>query len=177
MSGTSEPILSTDRLLLRRWSLHDLDALHAIMGDPVTMRFWPAPFERDATRVWIARNLERYQEDGFGRWALIVRATGELAGDCGIIRSQVAGQLENDLGYIVHHPFQGYGYATEAAAACLSYATDTLRLTRVVANMPQDHHASARVAEKIGMRLERTFSNPRNRNLPTLLYVWETIHE
>ena len=164
-------VWTSERLLLRRWTLDDLDALHAILSDPTTMRFWPAPLDRNATGAWIERNLQRYREDGFGRWALLLRRSGELIGDCGLMRLPVDGRVENDLGYIVHHPFQGHGYATEVAAACLRYAIDTLQLTRVVANMPADHHASARVAEKIGMHLERSFRNPRNRDLPTLLYA------
>lgn len=176
MTATTGYVLHTDRLLLRRWTLDDLDALHVILSDPITMRFWPAPFDRAATRAWIERNLERYAEDGFGRWAMLLRDSGELIGDAGILRSTVAGQAEIDLGYIVHHPFQGHGYASEAAAACLRYALDTLQLPRVVANMPADHHASARVAQKLGLRFERSFNNQRNRDLPTLLYVYEGEH-
>jgi L-amino acid N-acyltransferase YncA len=46
-------------------------------------------------------------------------------------------------------------------------------LRRIVANMAASNVASARVAEKLGMRLEARFRNPRNRNLETLLYVSE----
>lgn len=78
--------------------------------------------------------------------------------------------MEHDLGYIVHHPHWSNGYATEAAEACKRYALETLGLRRLVANMPVEHTASARVAEKIGMTLEKTFDNPKNRGIETRLY-------
>lgn len=168
-----EAVITTPRLVLRRWAAADLDALHALLSDPVTMRFWPAPLTIEQARSWLDRALQSYADVGYGRWALHLRADNTLIGDCGIIPNMVNGALENDLGYIVHHPYWGVGYAPEAAAACLAYARDTLGLKRLVANMAVDNTPSARVAEKIGMRRVLTYANARNRNLPTYLYVWE----
>lgn len=57
--------LETDRLLLRPMVLGDLDAFHAVVSDPVSMRFYPKPFDRAATRGWIERAQQRYREHGF----------------------------------------------------------------------------------------------------------------
>ena len=46
-------------------------------------------------------------------------------------------------------------------------------MQRIIANMPVDHLASRAVAERLGMRLERTFVNPKNRGFETCLYVIE----
>lgn len=166
------PVLETERLILRELTLNDLDALHRIFSDPITMRFWPAPFTLDATQQWIERNWRNYVTLGFGRWALILKDSGELIGDCGVVQAEVDGKPEYDLGYILHHPYWNRGYATESAAACLHQAINTFGLRRIVANMATDHIASRRVAEKIGMQREKTFLNPRNRNLPTYLYAY-----
>ncbi len=168
-------VLQTERLLVRQLSLDDLEPLHQILSDPITMRFWPTPFTLETTRAWIERNLQRYAELGFGRWAVVLKTTGALIGDCGVIQAEVAGTLEYDLGYIIDHHHWRHGYASESAAACKAYAVSALGIRRLVANMPTDHVASARVAEKIGMTWERTFNNPRNRGIPTHLYAFSII--
>lgn len=165
--------IETQRLHLRPLTPDDLPALHRILSDPITMSFWPAPFSEDASRAWIERQMQNYQQHGFGRLALIERVSGELIGDCGIMPALIDGQPENDLGYIIFHTFWRQGYASEAAAAWLQHGFDLLQLDRICANMPVDHLGSRRVAEKIGMRLEREFHNQRNRNILTCLYAAE----
>ncbi len=164
-------IMETERLLIRQQSFGDLAPLHQILSDPITMSFWPTPFTLAATQAWLERNLQRYAEHGWGRWAVVLKQTGALIGDCGIMHMEVAGVLEYDLGYIIDQHHWRQGYASESAAACRDYAASTLGLRRLVANMPTQHVASARVAEKIGMTWEKTFNNPKNRNLPTHLYA------
>lgn len=165
-------VVETEPLTLRDLTLDDLEPLHRIFSDPITMSFWPAPFAEEDTRRWIQRALRDYETLGFGRRAVILKESGELIGDCGLLYTEVDGKSEYDLGYIIHHPYWGNGYATEAAEACKRYAVETLGIGRLVANMPVDHVASARVAEKIGMGCEKTFINAKNRNIATYLYVF-----
>lgn len=166
-------VLETQRLVLRQLETSDLPAMQRILTDPITMTFWPAPFSPEAAQAWIERQRQSYHEHGFGRYALIVKDNQTLIGDCGIIPSTIDGQPENDLGYIIFHTFWNQGYASEAAEACKRYGLEQLRLTRICANMPADHVASRRVAEKIGMSFEREFHNARNRNILTCLYAVE----
>ena len=165
-------VMETERLLIRQQTLDDLQPLYQILSNPITMSFWPTPFTLATTQAWVERNLQRYAEHGWGRWAVVLKQTGALIGDCGIIHTKVAGTLEYDLGYIIDHHHWRQGYASESVAACRDYAISTLGLGRLVANMPTHHGASARVAEKIGMTWEKTFNNPKNRNLPTHLYAF-----
>lgn len=165
-------IVESERLGLRSFTMDDLPALHAILSDPTTMRFWPAPLAVDASQQWIEHSIASYKEHGFGRWAVVERGSGALIGTCGILLLEVAGVVEHDLGYIIHHPYWNHGYATEIAGAAKEYATNSLGIRRLVANMATDNTSSRRVAEKIGMRLETTFINPRNRDLPTYLYAF-----
>jgi [ribosomal protein S5]-alanine N-acetyltransferase len=166
-------MLETERLILRPWTYEDHESLHRILSDPVTMQFWPAPFTPEQTRGWISNILAHYATHGYGRMAVVLRASGAIIGDCGVMNLEINGRPEHDLGYIIHHPYWRQGYAVEAASACLSHSIDTLGLTRVVANMAVDHTGSMRVAERLGMRRERTFANPRNRGIMTHLYVFE----
>lgn len=147
--------MGTDRLELRALTLDDLDDLASMLGDSEALTHWGPPLNREQSRSWIERNLRRYQDDGFGRCAVILGSTGELVGDCGLIRTVVEGRPEVELGWIVRRSHQGKGIATEAAAAWRDYAFETLRLERIVSMVSQQNLASRRVAEKLGMTVER----------------------
>ncbi len=168
-------MLETPSLLIREYTLDDIDQLLPILSDPTTMRFWPQPFSLDQVAGWIDRSLASYAANGFGRYAVIERAEGRMIGDCGLILGSVDGETVYDLGYIIHHPWWRRGYATEAAAAIRDHAFRSLGIDRLHANMAVDHEGSRRVAEKIGMTLVREFINQRNRNLPTLLFILENV--
>lgn len=166
-------VVETPRLYLRKIESSDFDLLQRILCDAKTMEFWPAPFTLEQVQGWISNAQKDYKELGRGRMLAIEKESGECIGDCGFKRYEILGKMEDDLGYIIHHPFWRQGYAFEAASACLDYARDVLKLNRVVANMEVRHLRSQKVAEKIGMKKELEFANPRNRNLSTLLYAWE----
>jgi len=94
-------ILETPRLLLREFVPEDVDALALVISDPVTMRYYPTPYDRPAVEQWIQRNRTRYAKDGHGLWAMILKSTGELIGDCGLINQDVDGTIELEIGYHV----------------------------------------------------------------------------
>jgi RimJ/RimL family protein N-acetyltransferase len=165
--------METPRTIIRPYTEADVERVVPILTDPVTMSFWERPLDEDAVTAWVARNARSFGETGLGRMLVELRDTGETVGDCGIVRAEVGGREENDLGYIIHHPYWCRGFGTECARACLEYGLRGLGLRRIVANMPHDHVASVRVAEKLGMRLERDFDNPRNRGILTHLYALE----
>src|ERR1700690_2533169 len=115
-------ILRTNRLLLREFILQDADALAKVLSDPKTMRYYPAPYDRAGVEGWIARNIQRYRDDGVGLWAMELNATQELIGDCGVILQQVEGEPLHEIGYHLRRDFWGMGLATEAAIACRDWA-------------------------------------------------------
>lgn len=166
-------VLETDRLILRELTLDDVDRMNQILSDPITMQFWPKPFDREASERWVKRSIDAYRTLGFGRYAIVLKSTGQVIGDCGYMQVEVNGNQENDLGYILDKKFWSQGFATEAAKACLSFGLKELKMKRIVASMETKNLASKAVAEKIGLRLEREFVNSRNRDLPTFLFSTE----
>ena len=90
----SPPTLETERLRLRPYApdLSDLDAMRRCSVIRVSMRWYPAPFDRDDTRRWIERQLGRYERDGTGLLAIEDLATGEVLGDCGPSFQEVDGE-------------------------------------------------------------------------------------
>lgn len=162
--------METARLIVRPYRDDDFPALFAILSDPTTMQFWPAPLTKEAVEAWMAKSRKSVEETGAGRLALEMKGSGEIIGDCGITGSEVNGRVENDLGYIIHHPYWRRGFALESASACLDHGLRNLGLKRIVANMAHNHYASIRVAERLGMKKECEFINSRNRNILTYLY-------
>ncbi len=154
--------LETERLILRELTMEDLDALHEILSDPETMRHYPAPFTRERSRQWIQWNLENYHTYGFGLWAVVLKATGHLIGDCGITMQPIDGRMEPEIGYHIHKELTGNGYGTEAARACRDYAFNQLALPAVYSYMKWTNLASQRVAVKNGMRLIAEIPDEKN---------------
>ena len=161
--------VETERLRLREYEPGDFHVLAELLSDPTTMAHWPAPLDETAARAWHERALDDYAMPPYGRLAVELK-TGEYIGDAGIVRSVVDGNDENDLGYIIHHGYWRHRYGLETARALLGYG-HRMGLVRVVANMASDNKPSVKVAERLGLRLERVFRNPRNRNLESRLYV------
>ncbi len=153
-------ILETSRLLLREFTPQDADALGKVLSDPETMRYYPAPYDRAGVEKWIARNIQRYHDDGVGLWAMeldsslcgadtLVRAGSrdaastragppaphELIGDCGIILQHVEGESLYEIGYHLRRDFWGQGLATEAAVACRDWAFGHLKTDRLISRI------------------------------------------
>lgn len=148
-------ILETPRLLLRKFRAQDAEAVEAFLGDPVAMEYYPAPLDRRGVEGWIERNLGRYQRDGHGLWAMILRDSKQLIGDCGCVMQEVEGKNEIEVGYHVRRDLWGRGYATEAARACMEYAFSRLGARRAISMIRPPNVASRRVAEKNGMTCEK----------------------
>jgi ribosomal-protein-alanine N-acetyltransferase len=147
------PVLCTQRLFLREFEPEDTDALATILSDPETMRYYPAPFDPAGVADWIQRNRIRYASHGYGLWAMILNSTGELIGDCGLVRQSVDGVDEIEIGYHTRRDLWGRGYASEAARTCRDYGFAHLAASRLISLIRPENLASRRVAEKNGMTI------------------------
>ncbi len=160
--------LETARLVLRPLRDEDLEPMARLLGDRQALALWGEPLHREGARRWIERNRGRYASHGFGRCAVVLRATGELVGDCGLAPTIVEDTPEIELGWIVARPHWGDGIATEAGRAWRDHAFTQLGLARIVSMISEENIASRRVAEKIGMAVERTAIWDRE---PMLMYA------
>ena len=84
-------VAETARLRLREQVPEDIGFFAEMLGDPDTLVHWPRPLTYAEAERWIAQNQRRYAEDGFGWWAVELRETGELLGDCGLARYSIEG--------------------------------------------------------------------------------------
>lgn len=146
---------ATPRLRFREMSPDDLDDMANLLGDPQVMEYYPRPKDRTEAAEWIDRNLRSYADHGHGLW-IITTHDGDFLGDCGLTWQTVDDRPALELGYHVKTSAQKLGYATEAADACREYATSHALASHLVSIIHRDNRASQRVAEKVGMRLDRT---------------------
>lgn len=165
------PSLETSRLRLRPYEETDLRDALVVLGDRETMSFYPQVYSEPQVAAMIRQSIETHRQHGYGRLAVIERLSGDLIGDCGITLQDIDGQQEYEVGYRIAKSRWGRGYAHEAAAAVVAYGFDVLALERLCSYMASDHHQSRRIAEKLGMTLEKQYRNPRNRNFLTCVYA------
>lgn len=144
-------ILETARLILREFVPEDADAMARVVCDAETMRYYPAPYTRAQVDEWIERNRRRYKNDGVSLWAMVLKSSGEMIGDCGVIRQEVEGEYLYEIGYHLRRDQWGHGFATEAATACREWAFANLKTDRVISLIRPENVPSRRVAERNGM--------------------------
>ena len=155
-------ILETKRLCLREMNPGDCDALFRVLGDPEIMGHYPYAFDGQRVREWIERNMNRYRRDGFGLWAVCLKDSGEMIGDCGLTLQNIEGELLPEIGYHIRRDCQRRGYAREAAAAVRDWAFQNTDYPALYSYCKYTNTPSIRTAESIGMRFDREYPDEAN---------------
>ena len=147
------PVLSTERLLLRRWSPADRAPFARINADPEVTAFRFAPLTRRQSDALIDQEEAGFDRDGFGLWAVERRRDRRLLGFTGLSRSDFGAPFcpAVDIGWQLARHAWGQGYATEGAAAVLAFAFSELGLGEVVAHTTRANTRSRAVMERLGM--------------------------
>ena len=146
-------ILETERLLLREMTEDDFEALSAVLGDPVNMKHYPYIFDEERVRNWISRNTERYRTFGFGLWAVCLKETGEMIGDCGLTMQNINNVIRPEIGYHIRADRQRKGYAREAAEAVRDWTFRTLPFNEIYSYMTSGNGPSQMTAVSWGCHL------------------------
>lgn len=171
-------VLQTERLMLRRLTIDDLDALAELYADPEVRRYFPeGPLTHRETREELEWIIDvYYARFGYGLWATIERRTGELIGRCGLLpwkvvmsrspehlaldgpdeRPNPEDRYEVELAYLLAKERWGHGLATEAALAIVDHAFEYLDVDRLICLVDTGNEASLTVARKVGMVAEGT---------------------
>lgn len=145
--------LETDRLILRPFTLYDLDDFALICADPEVMRFIGngKPINKEAVKELLVWILSQYEEFGYGVYAVTWKENNQLLGFCGLIRQIIDDEPHIELGYRLDRAFWGKGIAAEAAQSVKEYAFNQLNIGKLVSIIHVDNMASKRVAQKAGM--------------------------
>jgi ribosomal-protein-alanine N-acetyltransferase len=144
-------ILQTPRLILRELVEDDLDFVAMMLAHPDVNRYYERSFPRSEAQGWLGRQLERYERDGHGLWLVVERSTGQPVGQVGLALQDVEGRRQPEIGWLLHRPYWGRGYATEAAAGTRDLARRQWGYRRLISLIRPVNRPSQRVAERIGM--------------------------
>lgn len=144
-------ILETERLYLREMNQGDFEALCKILQDDETMYAYEGAFSNEEVQEWLDRQISRYRKWGFGLWAVILKETDEMIGQCGLTMQPWKDREVLEIGYLFNRMHWHTGYAVEAAKACKEYAFEILKAEEVCSIIRDTNTASQKVAQRNGM--------------------------
>jgi len=151
-------ILETARIQLREFTPEDADALVRVLSDPKLCAI-TAPYDRAGVEHWIERNRQRYQDDGVGLWAMELKKTNELVGDCGIICQQVEGEYLYEIGYHLRRDL-GPRPCHRSRHRLPRMAFAHLKTERLISLIRPENLPSRGVAERNGMTVWKEINWP-----------------
>lgn len=125
-------IIETDRLYMRRLTEGDFDALCKILQDEKCMYAYEHAFSDEEVREWLCKQLVRYRIYGFGLWAVILKESGELIGQCGITIQHTDRESVMEVGYLFRRDCWNKGYCTEALKSAKTLPLINLAQTRCI---------------------------------------------
>lgn len=151
------PILETDRLLLRELNLGDVPFILSLLNSPGWLRYIGdrgVKNEEQAKDYLLNGPLKSYRENGFGLYLVEERISKLPIGLCGLLKRET---LENpDLGFAFLSDYMGKGFAFEAANAVLEYTKSELRLPTILAIVLPNNQPSIKLLEKLGLQYQKT---------------------
>lgn len=154
--------IETDRLILREMNECDFDSLYKVLADSSIMKHYPYSFDEERVRNWINRNIERYKIYGFGLWAVCLKDTNEMIGDCGLTMQMIGSTIKPEIGYHIRSDHQRKGYAKEAASAVRDWTFTNTPFNIIYSYMKYTNIPSAKSAESWGCKFVEEFEDEIN---------------
>jgi len=155
-------VIETERLYLREMTDEDFRALYKVLADPNIMQHYPYTFDEKRVRNWIERNIERYRVFGFGLWAVCLKETGEMIGDCGLTMQLIGGEIKPEIGYHIRADKQRNGFAKEAAIAVRDWTFNNTPFNVIYSYMKHTNEPSAKTAMSYGCKQVDEFNDDTN---------------
>lgn len=147
-------VLETERLYLREMNQNDFVALSKILQDEDTMYAYNGAFNDEETWAWLDKQISRYKKYGYGLWAVVLKETDEMIGQCGLTMQPWKEKEVLEIGYLLRRDCWHKGYATEAAKACKEYAFEKLDASEVCSIIRDINTPSKKVALRNGMTVK-----------------------
>jgi len=149
-------ILKTERLILRPLEIADAEALFAMDNNPNVHKYlWQQPTQELSETIKIIEMVQKqYMDNKIGRFATLIKETGEFIGWTGIkyINDHVENGNTNfyDYGYRLNEKFWNKGFATEASIAWLEHGFNQMNIQEMNAYTYAENGASNHVLQKVG---------------------------
>ena len=159
IASLNDPVIVTERLILRRWREADIEPNTAMLADPATARFITSDGEAvtDAFVGWrnAAIMAGHWALHGFGMFVVEEKHTGRYVGRVG--PWSPAGWPGFEVGWGIASDFRGKGYAVEAARASIDWVFARFDLDRIIHCIDRENIASQAVARRLGANIEGEF--------------------
>lgn len=152
------PQLETERLIMRAPVLDDFEAFAAFYATERS-QFVGGPQTREMTWRTLALEAGHWILNGFGRWVLEEKSSGDPVGIVGLWHPE--GFPENELGWDLFDGATGKGYATEAGYAARAYAYDTMGWPTLISLIAHGNTGSEGVAGRLGAKHDGDFTHER----------------
>lgn len=149
----SQMQLVTDRLILRRWQVDDRMPFAQMNADPIVMEHFPSILSRSESDAFADRIEAGFDTNGFGLFAVEIVAGDRFIGFVGLALPSFNAHFTPavEIGWRLNRTHWGYGYATEAARACVEFAFTDIGLDELVSFTVPQNAPSRLVMERIGM--------------------------
>ena len=149
------PTLKTERLILRKITVKDVDDVYEYSSDPDTSKYllWSPHPDRYYTIEYVTYLKTRYRSGDFFDWGIIDRETNKMIGTCGFTRFEY-NHNSAEVGFVLNKKYHGKGIATEAAREVLKFGFENLALNRIECKYIVGNNASRRVMDKLSMTFE-----------------------
>jgi ribosomal-protein-alanine N-acetyltransferase len=147
----------TERLAFRALTKKDFGTWLPFFEDKQILTYFgidPNLPHQELCENWFTKVFHRYENNLGGMNAIILKETGELIGQCGLLIQTVQGKKRLEVGYSLLQKFRGFGYGSEAAIKCKEFAFDNSLAGQLISMIHIDNLASEKVALKNGMSLE-----------------------
>jgi len=168
----NDTLIETARLFLRKMTQNDFGDLCKILQGSEVMHAYEGSFSNEEVQDWLDRQLNRYRNDGVGLYAVILKKTGEMIGQCGLTIQDIPNKRVFEVGCLFQKAYLHNGYAMEAAIACKNYAFDNLGVNEVYSIVRDSNLASQNVAKRSGMTMVGTFvKHYRGIDMPHYIYL------
>ncbi len=152
----SRIIATTNRLVLKEFSIDDIDGFFELNNDPVVLKYTGDKAFVNKTEVaeFISK-YDQYEKYGFGRWSVYLKDTNQYVGFTGLRHSKESKDI--DIGFRINRKYWGKGFATESAMASLNVAFHQYNVEQVTARAMKDNVASHTVIKKLAMKYHSEF--------------------
>ncbi len=149
------PTLETERLILRKIKIDDVDDMYEYSKDPLVTEYltWSPHMDKRYTLEYISYIQSRYRTGDFYDWGVVDKKDGKMIGTCGFTRFDYLNNSA-EVGYVLNKVYHNRGIATEAVAEVMKFGFERLALNRIECKYIIGNDASRKVMEKSGMRFE-----------------------
>lgn len=173
----AQPILTTDRLILRSFNSNDAETVRKLAGNhnvaKQTLNI-PHPYEQGVAEAWIETHHMNWEQKGLINCAVVSKNSNELLGTVNFVRND---EKSVELGYWMGEPYWGMGYCTEAVNELVRFAFEELDKNSVVARHLSTNPASGAVMLKAGLRYKKTEEQLGRYGQPVSLKVYEILNK